>query len=71
MGKEPLPDAVPPARRLLWNPPAVIGIGAVALLVTTAIVALQVAARHGVLDLETTAIFCRLLLDLDYRLAFG
>jgi len=71
MGKEPLPDAVPPARRLLWNPPAVIGIVAVALLVTTAIFALQIAERRGVYDPETITIFYRLFLFQDYRLATG
>lgn len=71
MSKEPLPNAVPPVRRLLWNPPAVIGIGAVALLVTTSIVALQIAERRGVYDPETITIFYRLFLFQDYRIAIG
>lgn len=71
MSKEPHLDVVPPARRLLWNPPAVIGMGAVALLVTTAIVALQIAERRGVYDPETITIFYRLFLFQDYRLAIA
>jgi hypothetical protein len=58
-------------RPLRWNPPAAFGTGAVALLASAAIVALQIAERHGVPDLETIANCCRPFLDQDHRLAFG
>ena len=57
-------------KRLLWNSPEVIAASAVTLVVTLAIISLQMSMRQGVFDPESLDIFRRLFLFQDYPAAF-
>lgn len=57
--------------RVLWNAPEVIGFAAMGLLVTVAILGLQIAERRGVFEPDTVTIFYRLFLFQDYGLALA
>lgn len=58
-------DAIRP-RRLLWNDPPAVALCGLALLVTIAMVALQLSRRSQIFDPESVPIFERLFLFLDF-----